>query len=455
VCRSSKSLNAAAGPLEVVLRGVENSDSRVRMNAVTAGLRLAQDGIITSQHAADIIAGRLEDIDVNGHVQQASMAALGNLGEHAAPHIATLVAASGNEETDIDVRIKGMRTLVILAKFIPPTVTADYIAEVKHWTEDIIFRSTADEVLRAMERAGFIQRSDVDVHGHQGSADRDVLRLWMHGVWTENEADIHDMDFDGCLALEELWETNGASTEWEGIIFGDKCDAVTARRVVSIHLGGKLTESEKVPAQIGELDALTSLWLDDNSLTEVPVALGGLSSLSELFLNRNQLDKLPPELGALHSLTELQVDRNWLTEVPAELGGLSSLKKLWLQGNLLIKLPPEIGRLLSVTELYLTNNILADVPVELGQLVALEVLHLGRNRLTHVPVELGVLRSLREFRLDQNELTGVPAALGRISSLEKLWLQDNKIASVSAEFARLRERGGELILDDGVTIQLA
>jgi len=50
-------------------------------------------------------------------------------------------------------------------------------------------------------------------------------------------------------------------------------------------------------------------------------------------------------------------------------------------------------------------------------------------------------------------LTNVLAALRGIGSLEKLWLQDNNIASVPAEFARIRERGGELILDNGVTIQ--
>jgi hypothetical protein len=469
VCRTSSFLNAAAGPLEVVRRGIEHSDKRVRRKAIPPVLQLAQDGHITIQYAAGIIAARLEDVDFG--VQRAAIVALGKLGEHAAPHIATLVAVIHDEDLDWRSRVIGMRTLVLLAKVAP--AVADYIAEVDHWKGDDFYRATAEEVLRAFERAGLLQRSDVDIYGRLESADRDVLRLWMHGVWT-----VSDRDFEGCRALQELWGINGSGTEWEGITFGDAHDAVTVGRVVSICLRGKLVDfdSRRVPAQLGELDALTTLWLDgnylieipatlgrlssltslrldDNMLTELPVELGDLSSLSELSLNCNQLESLPPELGALNSLTELQVDDNCLTEVPVELAMLSSLKKLCLQGNGLTKLPPDFGRLLSLTSLYLMDNKLTHVPVELGQLVALEVLHLGSNNLTHVPVELGGLRSLKELQLNVNELTSVPAELGEISSLEILWLTDNSITSLPSEFARFRERGGNLILDRDVKIK--
>jgi Leucine-rich repeat (LRR) protein len=56
--------------------------------------------------------------------------------------------------------------------------------------------------------------------------------------------------------------------------------------------------------------------------------------------------------------------------------------------------------------------------------------------------------------LRQNKLTSVPAELGNLSSLSGLHLDDNQLTSVPAALGRLRERGVDLSLDDGVAIEM-
>jgi hypothetical protein len=97
----------------------------------------------------------------------------------AAPHVAAAAAVVLASGMDLDVRIAGLRTLGSVSRFIP--AVAEYIFIVKHFQTDPYFGATADAVMRAFERAGLFQRSrqEYDVYGNPGSADLDVLRLWM------------------------------------------------------------------------------------------------------------------------------------------------------------------------------------------------------------------------------------------------------------------------------------
>jgi leucine-rich repeat protein SHOC2 len=54
-----------------------------------------------------------------------------------------------------------------------------------------------------------------------------------------------------------------------------------------------------VPAEIGQLTALTKLWIDDNKLTSVPAEIGQLTSLVQLGLGANQLTSVPAEIWQL------------------------------------------------------------------------------------------------------------------------------------------------------------
>ena len=57
-----------------------------------------------------------------------------------------------------------------------------------------------------------------------------------------------------------------------------------------------------MPAEIGLLTTLKTLYLGYNQLTSLPAEIGQLTALKSLFLNYNQLTSLPAEIGQLTSL---------------------------------------------------------------------------------------------------------------------------------------------------------
>ncbi len=138
-------------------------------------------------------------------------------------------------------------------------------------------------------------------------------------------------------------------------------------------------------------------------VTELTAAYRGLSGT------------IPAELGSLDALTSIDLRSNQLTgSIPSELGNLANLEFIHLKGNSLSgAIPSELGNLSSLKTLFLSGNGLSgSIPVELGSLANLEKLTLHDNDLTgDIPSELGNLTKLSYVYISGNELTGcVPAS---------------------------------------------
>ena len=91
-----------------------------------------------------------------------------------------------------------------------------------------------------------------------------------------------------------------------------------------------------IPAQLGNLSGLTSLYLDGNRLTgSIPPRLGRMLNLSWVHLKRNQLTgAIPTQLGALTNLTNLLLEDNQLSgPIPSQLSRLTNLRKVYLKRN--------------------------------------------------------------------------------------------------------------------------
>ena len=69
-----------------------------------------------------------------------------------------------------------------------------------------------------------------------------------------------------------------------------------------------------------------------------------------------------------------------------------------------------------------------------------------------VPAEIGQLTSLTKLGLRHNKLTSVPAEIRQLASLKRLCLHDNQLTSVPAAIRELRASGGDVRMDDGVTV---
>ena len=78
---------------------------------------------------------------------------------------------------------------------------------------------------------------------------------------------------------------------------------------------GDLGISGQIPAEIGTLDSLEILWLEDNQLTgPIPPEIGNLEELMYLILHHNQISgSIPNEIGNLANLEILKLDNNQLT----------------------------------------------------------------------------------------------------------------------------------------------
>ena len=97
-----------------------------------------------------------------------------------------------------------------------------------------------------------------------------------------------------------------------------------------------------LPPEIGQLTALTTLYLDGNQLTTLPSEIGQLTALTYLGLDSNKLTTLPPVIGQLTALTSLWLQSNQLTTLPNGLRELRRLELLFLHDNPALELSPSV-----------------------------------------------------------------------------------------------------------------
>lgn len=204
---------------------------------------------------------------------------------------------------------------------------------------------------------------------------------------------------------------------------------------------------------VGLLDALEVLRLDDNGLVALPHELGRLTRLVELRLDRNPLRLLPEfvlQLPVWHRIAVLS--HCDLTQIPPSVrdSPLTNIEKLSLDHNALPTLPAAFASLTRLTWLDLSHNALANLPAGLCQLPALRTLLLAANPLTDVASlsdALGNLASLRMLSLARCGLTDMPRGLFRLTGLARLDVSGNPLEVLSPRIQCLSSLQA-LALDD-------
>ena len=208
------------------------------------------------------------------------------------------------------------------------------------------------------------------------------------------------------------WLTDAPLGEWYGV------DTDASGRVFRLNLQGGWDREAESPVPHGLRGP-------------VPSQLGGLDRLRDLFLQNNALwGPIPKDLGNLTDLIHLWLGNNRLSgQIPPELSDLTELRTLVLAGNSLEgAIPPWLGKLDNLEHLSLDSNQLSGpIPAELGNLGELRALSLGRNKLDGtIPPSLGKLANLSGLSLQVNHLSGpVPSELGALSNLRRLYLHGN------------------------------
>lgn len=136
------------------------------------------------------------------------------------------------------------------------------------------------------------------------------------------------------------------------------------------------------------LKRLTCLKLWHNRISTIPASIGQVKTLESLFLSHNLLGALPPALFTLSKLRHLDVSHNSITVLPPNIGGLHNLQHLAINSNKLEALPKNLFKCTKLKVLCLGNNELTDLPEDVGQLVHLSQLELKGNCLDRLPAQL-------------------------------------------------------------------
>jgi internalin A len=132
----------------------------------------------------------------------------------------------------------------------------------------------------------------------------------------------------------------GGNQEWAYAEALRRIKACLRMKQTSLDLGGLGLSS--LPPEIGQLTALTALYLHSNQLSSLPPEIGQLTALTELSIAHNQLRNLPPEIGQLTALTELSLESNQLSSLPSQLQQCTTLRWLYLHDNPSLNLSSEV-----------------------------------------------------------------------------------------------------------------
>lgn len=214
---------------------------------------------------------------------------------------------------------------------------------------------------------------------------------------------------------------------------------------------GKLTNLEdlqieyilngELPATIGNMKSLKSLYLNNNYLTgSLPKEIAKLENLTSIQIYNNDLDgALPDEIGNLKNLTYLDLHKNSIPgPIPATIGNLKDLMILDLKSNELSgNIPSTIGNLTNLIRLELHDNQLSgQIPPEIGNLVNITFLTLNNNHLEgEIP---SVVTKLNTINLSDNKFTSLAEEITH-TNLKEINLTNNKLRAVPQSWMKLNE----------------
>tara|TARA_B100000029_G_scaffold92901_1_gene82835 strand:+ start:8106 stop:9158 length:1053 start_codon:yes stop_codon:yes gene_type:complete len=283
---------------------------------------------------------------------------------------------------------------------------------------------------------------------------------------TEIEYYLDDLNF-----IEQLSSLNGISQEIlsnfiTSVIYKvDNSEFYRLNKLYLNNLGISL-----LPDNIGELDSLKVLKLDNNSLTQIPNSICNIynqldtlllenndictpsvpecilnSTTVSLFYSNQQCEIIPWE-NDQEFISDLIVE-NWgedaSTSIKDELDNLTTWEN-FIQGDDVVsriteirynnkgiqKIPNTISNLDSLQRIELQYNQIDTIPGYVSNLSRLNYFTIQNNNITFLPPQIRDLKKLEIFKISENKLTEVHQNIGQLTNLIVLHLSENELESL-------------------------
>ena len=206
------------------------------------------------------------------------------------------------------------------------------------------------------------------------------------------------------------------------------------------YLSMKNNKMGNIP-QRGFADLKQLLYLDlraSGIFTISETALEGLDALNTLFLNDNQLSSVPR--GLPPSLQKLYLNGNQITALRKNIfSNLSKLQLLYLGNNKISKLENDaFFGLTSLTKIHLVKNLINNLPGNIfTSFIVLESLELNKNNIQRIPNDPSLfsqMSSLLYLNLADNNFFTFPSGLFSVlPSLLFLHLENNRLGDLIAD----------------------
>ncbi|MEO1049325.1 MAG: LamG-like jellyroll fold domain-containing protein [Bacteroidota bacterium] len=213
---------------------------------------------------------------------------------------------------------------------------------------------------------------------------------------------------------------------------------LTALKSLRLNHNPLLTGS--IPLNIGDLDQLDDLWLNDNDLDGVlPSSMSAMTSLKIIKLEGNRLGgQLGNALIGNAGLEELWLNDNQFEgSIPSYFSGFNQLKVFYVLGNNFSgSFPNWFNSLTSLEWLGVEGNFEPGPIPDLFNLTQLQLLAIGNtNRNGLIPDWIGNFSNLWYLGLHNNNLTGtIPASWSGLTSLQTIDLYNVGIDGAIPDF---------------------
>jgi Leucine-rich repeat (LRR) protein len=195
-------------------------------------------------------------------------------------------------------------------------------------------------------------------------------------------------------------------------------------------------DSKVIPAEIGQLENLKSLSIDNTDITAIPAEIGQLSNLEQLSIGICDIRSLPKEIAELKKLRSLHItsalkDYSFLEDLP-------QLEVLVLIECKLDTFPEAIRKMSKLHTLNLSKNKISTIPDWFSDLSELTVVLLNGNPIKNI--EFGPnQKKIQKLDLENCSLDALPESIGFLSALQNLNLYKNNISRLPQSINKLTE----------------